>query len=65
MYSWEITRILEKNNYCIDSETYINICLSSPQLIYVKFLPYEQCFEMQDKQNNYWKYKVYRKEFKI
>jgi hypothetical protein len=44
MYSHEIQRILEENNYNIDSETYIDICQSSPQICHVKYDPFQDNF---------------------
>lgn len=35
MYSWEIDKIIKEHNYNLPSSTYINICNSSPQLIYI------------------------------
>lgn len=61
MYDWEITKILASNNYDIDSEVYINICNSSPQLNHIKFNPYGSYMEMWSNEN-YWKFTVYRKE---
>lgn len=62
MYSWEISQILQDNNYNIESNTYIKICITSPQITHVKFEPCGQFYEMWDNENNYWKFTVYRKE---
>lgn len=35
MYSWEIDKIIKKHNYNLPSSVYIDICNSSPQLIYI------------------------------
>lgn len=63
MYTWEIEQIMQQNNYNIDSETYINICLSSPQINHVEYYSYENCFEINiNEENKNWKFKVHRKE---
>lgn len=62
MFSHEISGIMESCHYNIDSKTYINILLSSPQLDGVKFDPYNHSYEMWDEENNYWKFTVYRKD---
>lgn len=61
MYDWEITNILQQNQYKIDSETYLHICSTSPQLNHIKYEPYGNFFEMWSNEN-YWKFSVYRKE---
>ena len=35
MYSWEIDKIIKEHNYNLPSSIYINICNTSPQLIYI------------------------------
>lgn len=62
MYSYEITKILQEQNYNIDSKTYLHICNTSPQLTHIKYHPYENFFEMWDDKNNYWKFTVHRKD---
>lgn len=62
MYDWEITQILQQNQYNIDSETYLRICSSSPQLNHIKYNAYEQCYEMWSKEGNYFRFTVYYKE---
>lgn len=61
MYSYQIKQILESNNYNIDSETYLNICSTSPQINEIKYSPYSNCFEIWAS-DVYWKFTVYRKE---
>ena len=61
MFSWEISQILLENNYNIDSETYLYICSTSPQLTRIKYDAWSDSFEMWDGENNYWKLNVYRK----
>lgn len=62
MFSWEISKLLAERNYNIDSETYMKICMSSPQICSVSYKPYGDYFEMIDDKHNYWKFNVYRKE---
>lgn len=61
MYSYEIIQTLESQNYNLDSETYINICRTSPQISRVKYDPYSNSFEIWANDDNYWKVSVYRK----
>ena len=61
MYSWEISQLLSERNYNIDSETYLYICSTSPQLTRVKYDAWSNIFEMWDEENNYWKFNVYLK----
>lgn len=35
MYSWEIDKIIREHNYKLPSSVYLNICRTSPQLIYI------------------------------
>lgn len=62
MYSYEIDQTLESQNYNIDSETYINICNTSPQISRVKYNSYDNKYEICTNDNYYWKINVYRKE---
>ena len=62
MYDWEITQILQQNQNNIDSETYLYICSTSPQLNHIKYEPYGNFFEMWSKYGNYWKFTVYHEE---
>lgn len=62
MYSREIDNILKSNNYNIDSNSYLNICSTSPQIVHVKYNPYGQYFEMWTNDDYYWKFNIYRKE---
>lgn len=61
MFSWEINQTLESQNYNLDSETYINICRTSPQISRVKYDPYLNSYEIWTNDNNYWKFSVHRK----
>lgn len=65
MYSCEINQILESQNYNIDSETYINICDTSPQISRVKYDPYDNKYDIWTNDNFYWKINVYRKEYEL
>lgn len=61
MFSWEINQIMESNNYNVDSETYLHIIDTSPQIKYVGYKPFGNYFEITDDQDNYWKFTVYKK----
>ena len=65
MYSSEIDQIIEPQYYNIDSETYIDICNTSPQISRVKYDPYNNEYEIWTNDNFYWKINVYRKENKL
>ena len=58
MFSWEIKKVLEENSYYIGSNTYINIVLSSPQIVYMKYDPFNDTVEMGDNEMNFWKFRV-------
>lgn len=62
MYDWEITQILQQNQYNIDSETYLYICSTSPQLNHIKFELYGNYVEMWSEDGTYFRFTVYRKE---
>ena len=62
VYSSEIENILKSSNYNIDSDTYQNICSTSPQIVHVMYDPYGQYFEIWTNDDYYWKFNVYRKE---
>ncbi len=61
MYSYEIQQILESNNFSIPSDTYMNICSTSPQITRINYNPYGHYFEIWAS-DGYWKFSVYRKE---
>mgnify|MGYP001042865563 FL=1 len=65
MYSSEIDQIIESQYYNIDSETYIDICNTSPQISRVKYDPYDNKYEIWTNDNCHWKINVYRKENKL
>lgn len=62
MYSYEINKTLESRNYNIDSETYMDICNTSPQISRVKYDSYDNKYEILTNDNFYWKFNIYRKE---
>lgn len=49
MYTWEINKILEENNYSIDSRTYGTICSTSPQIDHIKYDAWNNNFEIHTK----------------
>lgn len=62
MYSYEIEQVLLECNYNLDSETYLYILKSSPQIRSICYRPYGDYFEMVDDEHNCWRFNVYRKE---
>lgn len=62
MYSHEIQRILEENNYNIDSETYIDICQNSPQICHVKYDTFQDNFLIETSDGYQFYFKVYPKQ---
>lgn len=58
MYSYEINKTLESQNYNIDSETYMDICNTSPQISRVKYEPFEDNFNIWTNDNYHWAFKV-------
>ncbi len=58
MYSYEINETLESQNYNIDSEAYMNICNTSPQISRVKYEPFEDNFNIWTNDNYHWTFKV-------
>ena len=65
MYSSEIDQIIESQYYNIDSETYMDICNTSPQISRVKYEPYDNKYEIWTNDNFYWKINIFRKENKL
>lgn len=63
MYSYEIDQLLKSKSYIIDSDTYSNICKSSPQAKRVKYEPTHNSFEMWTDDGFYWKFTVYPTEY--
>lgn len=62
MYSWEISELLKSHDNNINSQTYIDICNTSPQITRVKYDSCTDKFEMWDKEN-YWNFHVYIADF--
>ena len=62
MYSYEIQRILEENNYNIDSEIYINICQNSPQIYHVKYDAFQDNFLIETRDGYQFYFKVFPKQ---
>lgn len=65
MYSHEIDRKVKSYNYNIDSETYLDICNTSPQISRLKYNPYENKYEIWTNDEYSWKINVYRKENEV
>lgn len=62
MFSQEIDNIMKSFSYDLDSETYIYILKTSPQIRKVEYLSFEDMFELETDDRYYWKFKVHRKE---
>ena len=62
MYSYEIDNIIQSSSYNLDSESYINILKTSPQIRWTEYLAYEDMFTITTDDHYYWKFKVHRKE---
>ena len=62
MYSWEIQKLLELRNYLLNSEEYLNVCNTSPQINRISYNGYEDNFNMTTKDNYHFKFKVKRLE---
>lgn len=58
MYSYEIDQTIKTQDYNIDSKTYIYICQSSPQILRVKYDPFENNFNIWTNDNYHWTFKV-------
>lgn len=56
MYPWEIEKFLKDRNYYIggDDLIFITDIRKHPQLNHIKFDPYNNCYEMWDKDGNYY-----------
>ena len=63
MYDWEIESTLSYNHHDIPSNIYLHICSTSPQISRIRYLPYENKFEIWT-DCNYWKFSVYPEEKK-
>ena len=58
MYSYEINQTIVSQNYNIDSETYMDVCNTSPQISRVKYEPFEDNFNIWTNDNYHWTFKV-------
>ena len=61
MYSWEIQNKLQKENYILTGEEYIDICKNSPQISRIKYNGFGDSYEMWTTDNYYWKFSLTRK----
>lgn len=60
MYSFEIDELFKNENYNIDSQTYLYIINSSPQINHIVYKPFGDYYEMQSNDGYEWKFKVYK-----
>lgn len=58
MYSYEIDQTLKSKNYNIDSKTYIHICQSSPQIVHIKYEPFDGNFNIWTDDNYHWTFRI-------
>lgn len=58
MYSYEIDNKLKSENYNLNTGTYIQICKTSPQIIRIKYEPFENNFDIWTNDNYHWTFKV-------
>lgn len=59
MYSWEITQIMQRYDYHLPSNVYLDITNHSPQINHVTYNAGDNRLEMWDKEGEYWKFAVY------
>ena len=59
MYSWEISKVMKENNYCLPSQVYLDLVEQSPQINHVTFNAWNSRFEMWDDKGEYWNFEVY------
>jgi len=59
MYSWEITQTMERYNYNLPSNIYLEITENSPQIDHVSYNAWRGRLEMWDKEGGYWDFEVY------
>lgn len=60
MYDWELKNYLEQKGYKINSEEYLHICNTCPQLRHIKYNAFNDYFEAWSDDNNYFRFQVYR-----
>lgn len=58
MYSEEIDQLLKSRNYILDPDTYMEICIHSPQIDHIKYTPFEHYFQMWTKDGYFWKFSL-------
>lgn len=58
MYSYEIDNELKSENYNLNTDTYIQICKTSPQIIRIKYNSFENNFDIWTNDNYHWTFKV-------
>lgn len=58
MYSYEIDNKLKSENYNLNTDTYIQICKTSPQIIRIKYEQFENNFDIWTNDNYHWTFKV-------
>ena len=58
MYSWEIYKFLEERGYYIGGDNLIKVTSvkENPQLNHIKYDPYQNRYEMCDKEGNYFNF---------
>lgn len=61
MYDYEIMQFLSERNYLLSNKEYVYMCTTSPQLKYIKYNPFEDCFEAWS-DHSYFKFKVHPDE---
>lgn len=62
MYSHEIDKVLNENNYDIGANTYLHICRTSPQLNHIKYDAYSNKFQMWSNDGYHWEFVVHRED---
>lgn len=58
MYSYEIDQTIKSQNYHISPEIYLHICNTSPQIVRVKYDPYNENFNIWTDDNCNWIFKI-------
>lgn len=62
MYSHEIDKVLNENNYDIGANLYMEICRTSPQLNHIKYDAYSNKFQMWSSDGYHWEFAVHRED---
>lgn len=58
MYSWEIQNKLQKENYILSGDEYLDICENSPQISHVKYSGFDDTYEIWTTDDYYWKFRL-------